>query len=262
MLIKDVCEYLNNKYPIESAEDFDQPRIGLTIGSGNIELSGILFTLDLNIDVVNEAIEKKCNLIVSHHPYIFEPLFKVLFESEKGKVLRKMFEYNISLYSMHTNLDVGEAGVNDVLADLIGIKESNVINGESSKGNFLRFGEIEEVTLKEFATKVKENLKLTGVRVLGDLNKKIKSAGVVGGSGGKTPDMINALKCNCDCYVTGEIHLNNSQFADYNGLCLVEVNHGVEKFVFYPLKETVEKDLCLKGKVFVSELETDKMITL
>ena len=63
MFVRDVCNYLEEKYPKINAEDFDQPRIGLTIGSENIEVKNILFSLDLNEEVVDEAIKKDCNLI-------------------------------------------------------------------------------------------------------------------------------------------------------------------------------------------------------
>lgn len=266
MLVRDVCNYLEMKYPKSDAEDFDQPRIGLTIGSENIEVKNILLALDLNIDVVNEAIEKGCNLIITHHPYIFDPLYKVLFESEKGQVIRKMFDHNISTFSMHTNLDVGDGGVNDILADMLGIQNYKVINNEKSKGNYLRYGEIEEVSLKELAEYVKENLQLSGVKVFGDLKKRIKSIGVVGGSGAHMSDIMNALNCNLDCFITGEIKLNVAQFADFHNLSLIEVNHGVEKFVFDSLKNVMEIELAYKyefnNEIIVSNIETDKFVCL
>ena len=266
MFVRDVCNYLEEKYPKINAEDFDQPRIGLTIGSENIEVKNILFSLDLNEEVVDEAIKKDCNLIITHHPYIFDPLYKVIFESEKGRVIRKMFENNISTFSMHTNLDVGEEGVNDTLIKVLGVYDYKVINDEKVKGNYLRYGNIEEVSLKDLALNVKEKFKLSGVKVYGDFDKKIKSIGVVGGSGAHMFDIINALKCNIDCFITGEIKLNIAQFADYNGLSLIEVNHGVEKFVFEPLKNTMENDLKKKcgfeNSMFVSLVETDKFKSL
>ena len=266
MLVRDVCKYLEEKYPKCNAEDFDQPRIGLTIGSEDIVVKNILLSLDLNIDVVNEAIEKGCNLIITHHPYIFDPLYKIIFESEKGQVIKKMFENNISTFSMHTNLDVGAGGVNDVLAEMLGIENYKVINNEKCKGNYLRYGDIAEVSLRDLACYVKKNLRLSGVKVFGNLDKKITTIGVVGGSGAHMSDIINALNCKIDCFITGEIKLNVAQFADFYNLSLIEVNHGVEKFVFYSLKEVMIKELLskyeFKNEIIVSAVETDKFISL
>ena len=264
MLVKEVCEYLDNRFPKDNAEDSDQPRIGLIIGDDDIEVTNILLTLDLNFEVVNKAIEKNCNMIIAHHPFIFEPLYKILFNSPKGKVINLMFKHNISLYVMHTNLDVGKGGVNDTLANMLDLKDIKTYN-DYQKGSYLRTGNV-NMNLNNLIIKVKEAFELSGVRYLGDLNKKIKTVGIVGGSGGRSSDIINAYNNNCDCYITGEIHLNCSQLAEELGLSLIEVNHGVEKFVFKYLKSELECDFNklfnFTNKIYFNECETDNMKTL
>ena len=214
------------------------------------------------MEVLDEAIEKGCNLIISHHPFIFDPLYKIEFDSDKGKIIKKMFLKDISLYAMHTNLDTAENGVNDTLANLMGLKEIEVINGEISKGNLLRYGKIKEQTVLEFANHVKKVFGLSGVRVCGDVGKRIKTVGVIGGSGAHPSEINDAIRLNLDAYVTGEVHLNNAIDAYNSGLVIIEVNHGVEKFVMYPLKEELEKELKLDNRVFVTEINTDPLISL
>lgn len=255
MLIKDIINYLESRFPRELAEDFDQLRIGLVIGSGNIEVKKVLLTLDLTYEVVEEAVKLGCNFIISHHPYLFDPLYKIDFESDKGRTIRKMFEHNISLYAMHTNLDVGCGGVNDTLAKKLFLKEINIINNEIGKGNYLRYGNIEESSLNDYALKIKDSFNLTGVKVIGDLNKKVTKAGIVGGSGAHFSDILNALSVGCDCYITGEVKLNIAQHAVVNGLSIIEVNHGIEKEVFYELQKELSKKFNID--FIVSEIETD-----
>lgn len=266
MLVKDVKDYLDKRFPIVDAEDFDQKAIGLAIGRETNEVTNIMLTLDLNLEVLNDAIKNNCNLIISHHPFLFNPIQKVLFDSEKGHIIELMAKNNISLYSMHTNLDVASGGVNDTLAMLLGLENIKVINESPTLGNYLRYGDINPIKLEDLARNVKNAFNLSGVRVLGDLSKVIKTVGIVGGSGAHTSDIYNAISCNVDCYITGEIHLNNNQLADYYNLSLIEVNHGVEKFVFYPLKEELVKtfkDLYnYNNKIIITQIETDKMITL
>lgn len=257
MLVKDVVDYLETRFPKSLALDFDEKRIGLVIGSYNIEVKNILLTLDLNLEVVEEAIKKNANLIISHHPYLFEPLYKIDFDSPKGKVIRKMFEHNISLYSMHTNLDTGSGGVNDCLAKKLFLSEVKVINDEVAKGNLLRYGKIEVQTVREYALKIKKSLNLSGLRVYGDLDKVIEKVGVIGGSGAHDEDIDNAIKVGCDCYVTGEVKLNNAQYAKDLGLVIIEVKHGVEKEVLYPLKEELSQNLKFNGKISVTIVQTD-----
>ena len=266
MKVKDVKEYLDSRFPISDAESFDQNAIGLAIGDGDIEVKNIMLTLDLTKEVVIEALKENCNLIISHHPFLFNPIQKVLFRSEKGEVIKLMCENNLSLYSMHTNLDVGKGGVNDTLAKVLGLNDIKIINDEASFGNYLRYGKIEPTTLHDLALLVKNKFNLTGVRVLGDLDKKIKTVGVVGGSGAHPSDIMTAVHAGIDCYITGEVHLNNSQMASFYGLSLIEVNHGVEKFVFSSLinelKEVFSKEFKFKGNIVITTVETDKMITL
>lgn len=259
MIIKEVINYLEMRFPKEHASDFDKEKIGLIIGDDSLELSGILLTLDLNMDIVKEAIKNNVNFIISHHPFIFNPLYKIHFNSNYGKILEQMFKHKISLFAMHTNYDVGKGGVNDFLASLLKIKKIEIINNQVGKENFLRYGDIEEVSLKELALFVKNIFQLSGVKVCGDLNKRIKRIGIVGGSGAHPEDIENALKFNLDCYITGEIKLNIAQHALSNGLSLIEVNHGIEKLPFIKLQQDLLSDLSINN-VLLSSIQTDPLV--
>lgn len=259
MLAKEIINYLEKRFPHDYAEDFDQPKIGLIVGRDDFIVTNILLSLDLSVEVVKEAIRKHANFIIVHHPFFFEPLYKVLLSTEQGEVVKLLLTHDISVYAMHTNLDVGQGGVNDVLAGLLAIPDIKVDNHVIGKQNYLRFGDIEEITLKELVQFVKKTFCLPGVRVLGDLNQKINRIGVIGGSGAHRIDIERAYFNRCQVLITGEVKLNNAQYAKYLGLNIIEVNHGVEKFVFYHLKKDLEKDLSLHGKVMVAETETDPL---
>lgn len=261
MKVIDVINYLETRFPKSLALDFDLPRIGLEIGSSDVEVRNILLTLDLTMDVVNDAIKKGCNLIISHHPFIFDPLYKIEFDSNLGKILRKMFENNISLYAMHTNLDTGIGGVNDTLAKMIGIKDVNVINGEVEKGNLLRYGKVKKQKVSDLANHLKKVFNLNGVRIIGALDKEVELVGVIGGSGAHPSEISDAIRLNLDLYITGEVHLNNAIDAYNNNLTIIEVNHGVEKFVMYPLCNDLIKEFDLNGRVYVTDIETDPLIS-
>ncbi|HKM30386.1 MAG TPA: Nif3-like dinuclear metal center hexameric protein [Bacilli bacterium] len=259
MLAKKIIEYLEKRFPRENAEDFDIPRIGLIVGRDDFIVNNILLALDLSVEVVNEAIKNKANFIIIHHPFFFEPMHKILLNTEKGDVAKVLLVNDISVYAMHTNLDVGAGGVNDVLAEKLEIMNIQIANGEVGKHNYLRFGNIKEITLEGLARFVKETFNLTGVKILGDFAQKISKIGVIGGSGAHDFDIECAYQNGCQVLITGEVKLNNAQYAKYLGLNIIEVNHGVEKFVFYKLKKDLEIDLDLKDKVKVSKFETDPL---
>lgn len=256
MLIKEIVDYLDERFPESTAEDFDKGKIGLIIGSKNIELKHILLSLDLNYDVALEAVNKDCNLIIVHHPYFFNPISKILYDTNMGRTLKLLFTHNISVYAMHTNLDVAIGGVNDALALTLGLKNYEV---EDLNNGFVRVGDIDEMTLNELALHVKKSLNLSGVRVAGDLNKKINRVAVIGGSGGMISEIAAAKSKGAQVLVTGEIKLHIAQYAVENNFSLIEINHGAEKWVFEIIKDELENRFKAKKMAFISEINTDPL---
>jgi len=253
MKIKDILTYLENRFPYELAADFDKNKIGLTIGNLNNDVNGVLCALDLTVDVIEEAVNNNCNLIVSHHPFIFSPITKVLENDEKGALIYKMIKNNISLIAMHTNMDLGKDGVADTLCTMLSMKESNY--GIHTTNEYARFGVIDKVSLESLANKIKNTFRLDGVKVVGDLNTEITKIGILGGSGGHESDILNAVNNNCQCYITGEIKHNVALMANYYNLCLIEVNHGIEKYVFDKLAIDIEKEFDVK--TIVSNMDSN-----
>lgn len=101
---------------------YDWDNVGLQVGSISDKTEAVLVTLDVNDAVVDEAIRLGANVIVSHHPMLFKPLKTIDFNTPKGKLVRKLIKHDITVYASHTNLDIAEGGVNDLLAEKIGIE--------------------------------------------------------------------------------------------------------------------------------------------
>jgi len=120
MLIAEMINYLERHYPKSLA--YDKDPIGLQLGKQSRELTKALVTLDVTVDVVDEAIEKGANFIVAHHPFIYRPLKAIDTETVKGRIVEKCLQNNIAIYAMHTNYDIAENGMNDVLAKALGLK--------------------------------------------------------------------------------------------------------------------------------------------
>lgn len=96
--------------------------IGLQVGRFHDSTSHILVTLDVTEEVVDEAIEKQANLIIAHHPLLFQPLKQINVDHPKGRVVQKLLKNDITVFAAHTNLDVAEGGVNDLLGEAVGLK--------------------------------------------------------------------------------------------------------------------------------------------
>lgn len=102
-------------------------KIGLMVGSLHRPVKNVLIALDVTEEVVEEAIEKNVQLIIAHHPLIFRPLKSIHTEEPYGRIIEKLLKHEIAVYAAHTNLDVARGGVNDMLADALGLKNTKVL---------------------------------------------------------------------------------------------------------------------------------------
>ena len=125
MIVKEVITVLEELAPLANAEDFDN--VGLLVGNGEMEVSGVLVTLDTLENVVDEAIHKKHNLIVSFHPIIFGGLKKLTGKSYVERVVIKAIQHNIAIYSMHTALDNVPEGVNGKICEVLGLQNTRIL---------------------------------------------------------------------------------------------------------------------------------------
>ncbi|MCE6991712.1 Nif3-like dinuclear metal center hexameric protein [Dyadobacter sp. CY323] len=123
--IKDIAAELERLAPISYQEGYDNA--GLLVGSPQTEVNGILFTLDVTEEIVAEAIEKKCNLIVAHHPIVFKGLKKLNGKNYVERTVIKAIKNDIAIYAIHTNLDHVKHGVNWKIAELLGLRNLKVL---------------------------------------------------------------------------------------------------------------------------------------
>ena len=125
MIVNDIINYLEELAPLSYAEDFDN--VGLLVGNKSTEVTGILVTLDTLEEVVDEAIEKNCNLIVSFHPIIFKGIKKINGNNYVERVVIKAIQNNINIFAIHTALDNAHQGVNSIICDTLGLKNKSIL---------------------------------------------------------------------------------------------------------------------------------------
>jgi dinuclear metal center YbgI/SA1388 family protein len=124
--IKDICRHLEQWAPPALAESYDN--VGLLVGDPNTEVTNVLVSLDCTEAIVDEAIRKNCNLIVSHHPIVFKGLKKITGRSYVERTLLKAIKNDIALYAIHTNLDAVMNGVNAKIAERIGLENVEILS--------------------------------------------------------------------------------------------------------------------------------------
>lgn len=232
-----ITHYLENLYPANLASNFDFGKIGLQFGSKEKDIKKVMIALDGTTDVIDEAVKNKVDLLITHHPFMFNPLLNLDYDSPFGKKLAKVIENKLNIYSMHTNFDTAIGGMNDVLANNLGLINIHPHKDEVDSSCFIRIGNTEQVTLGEFAKIVMVNLNEPTCKIIGDKDKIISKVGIVGGSGAS--ELMLAIRHKCDCLVTGEIKHNQMLDAIEYDIALIEVSHSVERL----FKETLKNNL-------------------
>ena len=223
--INDILKYFETFAPLNSAMDFDN--VGLLVGDKNAKITNALVTLDITNDVIIEAEKMGCELIISHHPVIFNPIKNLSSSSAPYLLAQK----NISAICMHTNLDLGtEFGVNICLANAIGVQNTQL----SEFGECLFVGSlIEETTIEDFADTVKSSLNCKSLRYTNS-KKTVKIVAVSSGAGGS--NIFEIPKLGADVLVTGEIKHHEINFANSIGVNIIDAGHfKSEDIVILPL---------------------------
>ena len=128
--ISDFTQYLEQTAPLSLQEDYDNA--GLLTGNKNQEVKGVLISLDVTEEVIDEAINLGFNLVISHHPIIFRGLKKITGSNYVERVIIKAIKNDIALYAIHTNLDSIKSGVNKKIADILGLSNVRILNAKSS----------------------------------------------------------------------------------------------------------------------------------
>lgn len=230
--VTDVVKVLKNLAPVELAEEWDN--VGLLIGNPEREVHKIIIMLDFDEQGLEEALEVGADMIVTHHPAIMPKLSTIT----DPKFLT-LIENKISVCSMHTNLDSADFGVNQVLAETLGLSNIESVDFD---GLFGRVGYINECTLGEFIQTVKLALDIDYVRYVGSKKNVVKKVAVVGGGGA---DYIPNVKlCGCDVFVTADVKYHQAQKAQKINLNVIDAGHfETENPIIYSVARYLRSNL-------------------
>lgn len=247
--VKDILSFLETLAPANLKMEWDN--VGLLCGSKNTEVTKILVALDPFEGVCKEAADIGAQLIVTHHPLIFRAPSTITDETSVGRSIMFLCRHGISAVNAHTNLDVAPGGVNDVLAEKLGLQNITAL-----EDGLLRTGDITEQSLESFLASVKEKLGCQGLRYVSG-GKPVKQVAVGGGS--CAGEMMDALAAGCDTFVTSDIKYNQFWDAQDLGLNLIDAGHfHTENPVVAVLAEKLRAAFP-EIEVKISETHTDCM---
>jgi dinuclear metal center YbgI/SA1388 family protein len=231
MTVLELYEKLTERVPKSLSCPWDGDGFEICPDKNN-EVKKVLCSLDVTNDVIDYAIEGGFDVIVAHHPMLFNGIKEVSELRPDGERTVKCVRNNIAVMTFHTRLDAVEGGVNDTLASLVGLE--NVYVGEGCDG-IMRVGELpDEMDALEFAHKVKEALGAPVV-TLSRHSGKVKKVGLVGGSGGS--GLVPAKACGADTFLTGDLKYHEIIAPHDSGMNLVVAGHS---FTEYPVCQVLK----------------------
>ncbi|MBR1627364.1 MAG: Nif3-like dinuclear metal center hexameric protein [Bacteroidales bacterium] len=255
--IQDIIFAIEEVAPLHWQESYDNA--GLIIGDVNKECSGVLICLDVFASTVRQAVEKKCNLIISHHPFIFHGIKKLEHGSQITNILTLAIKNDIAVYSAHTNMDSSLIGVNAVLGEKLFLGNISPLDNErySSETNFLGSGAVgvleQECRAEDYLQKVKKSLNLYSIRYAGNTEKKIKKVGYCGGSGSFLIDA--AIQKGCDMFLTGDLKYHDFLSCE-DKIIIADIGHfESEQFIKQRFFDIISKKICNFAPLYITKEE-------
>lgn len=225
--VREIESFLYGWAPRELAESWDN--VGLLVGDPEAAVERVLVALDITPQVAEEALERGCQLIVAHHPVMncaWHPVQTVRADDRQGRTLTALLRGGVAAICMHTNLDAAEGGVNDCLAQKLGLSGTIPLN-EQKIG---RIGTLScEIPLEQFLHDVVKSLSCRGLRYR-DGGRPVHRVAVGGGACGEY--IPQALAQDCDTFVTSDLRYND--FLDTRGLNLIDAGHFPTENVVCP----------------------------
>ncbi len=251
MKLIDIQSILEEWCPLKNAEDFDN--VGLLVGDPSSEINKALITIDTTENIIDEAINKKCNLIITFHPLIFKGIKSLKSENYVNKCIVKAIKNNINIYAIHTNLDNNPEGVSFKIAQKLNLINTSLLIQKEENSNLGMgiIGEINESKSElDFLEYLKEKMFVTNIRHSKFLGKQIKKIAVLGGSGSFAIEEVLTKKV--DCYVTADLKYHDF-FKSNDKVLLVDIGHyESEKYtkdlILNYLNKKIPKFACIIAK--------------
>ncbi len=231
MTVNELIALLEEDAPSKDALDWDN--VGLLVGDGDWTVKSVYIALDATEEVIDHAIEKGVDMIITHHPLIFSNLNRVVATDYVGERVLKLIQNKIACYAMHTNFDIHRMGF--LAEQRLGLDHTIALDpvaidgGEDVNIGIGRIGSLlnDPVTLDEYARKVRESFALPYVRVYGNESQVVGTIAISPGSG--KSEISKALKAGADVLITGDIDHHSGIDAVAQGLCIIDAGHyGIE----------------------------------
>ena len=253
------CEQL---WPLAGAEDWDAP--GLVSGKESARVTRVLLTVDVTSEILAEAEDGGFDLVLAHHPLLLRGVKTVSEQTSKGALLARAIRSEIAIYAAHTNADIVEAGVSEVLASSIGLTDLVPLVLTVVNEGHGRIGSLAQpMKLGDFARAIAKVLPSTagGVKVAGDFDQLVQRIAVCGGAGDSFIEA--AVAAEVDVYLTSDLRHHPVQEAREQALigagrpAFIDVAHWAGEWLWLEVAAEQLQSNFPEIQFVVSQLRTD-----
>ena len=233
--IKNIIDVMKKIAPEQYMYDKEYDNIGLIVGDPEAEVRRVMCCLDVTNEVIDEAYNEGAQLIISHHPMIFYPIKSVTTADSQGRKIFNAIRKGISIYAAHTNLDFVRDGINDYIANELGLVDIKPLEPYISDRE--GFGRVGNLTGTVFCTvlkaEVESMLKDDYVRIVGEPDNLVSRVAVINGAGGGETSYVDmALRAGADCLITADVKHHVAVYARDNGLTIIEPQHFTMEYAY------------------------------
>jgi dinuclear metal center YbgI/SA1388 family protein len=259
--IKEVLSALERFAPLPLQESWDNA--GLQVGLTETEVSGALLCLDVNERIVDEAVKKGCNLIVSHHPLLFRGLKTISDLTDVQRTVMKVIENHLCVVSMHTNMDNAKGGVNFRIAEKLGLSDIQFFASKQVDGIEAGSGVTgllsDPMAADDFVLAVKKAFGVECAMCNELLRRPVHKVAICGGAGDFLLD--EALKAGADAFITGEMHYHQ-YFGYEQKIQICVIGHYQSEQFTTEVFQTIIQKACPGVKTLIAETNTNPILYL
>jgi dinuclear metal center YbgI/SA1388 family protein len=246
--VDQICSRLSEMAPLKLAEDWDN--VGLLVGDRCASVNCIMTCLTITPAVAYEAVQKDVDLLIAHHPLPFKPLSKVTSDTIAGKILLKLIEGKVAVYSAHTAFDTAAEGINAMWASMLGLQAIEPLSEPAPAALKLAAGALgagrrgklsEKTPLRDLAIKAARAVNQRFTQIVGSESQPVSRVAIACGSGGSF--LAAAARSGCECLVTGEATFHTCLEAEALGIGLILLGHfSSERFAMERLAAELGKN--------------------
>ena len=266
--VRKIADIIEKEIPLSLQEEWDNS--GLLIGFEDKPVKTILTCLEIDKNVLDEAAAIGAEMIITHHPLIFQGVKRLTDQDYKASLIMEIIERGISVYSCHTPFDKVKGGNNDIILEKLGVSSVKNLRGQevaSAAKMAERRDEADIGRIGEFKTPMsyrqviqlaanKLEMSIRQLRAIGALDTEITKVGICTGAGADLAVM--AAEAGCQLFITGDVKYHEALDALHDGMCILDAGHyGTEKFFGEEMKKLLDKKSDKDIQVTASKVSLD-----